>query len=82
MKKIKIVAVAIPILFCLTGCVTVEVPEDDTCFRYIDYKGEEHYMNYQTNNCFVSKGCMLCRDGETRKQVVEYEITKCPKEDK
>lgn len=77
MKKLLLI---VPVLFLLTGCVTITIP-DDTCYRYIDYNGEEHYMNYHSNNCGASYGNMYCRIRDKRIQVLEYDVVECPVEE-
>lgn len=77
----KILLLIVPTIF-LTGCVSVTVPEDNSCYRYIDYQYKEHYMDYQKNRCFISSGQMACVDGEITRKVVEFEIMECPKENK
>ncbi len=78
MKKILLI---ISLILCLTGCVSATVPEDNSCYRYIDYKGEEHFTDYHSNYCSMSNGNYFCKDGEKRIKVLEFEIVECPKEE-
>ena len=77
MKKILIV----PVLFLLTGCADVTTVPENTCYRYVDYKMEEHYMDYDDNFCGSSYGHKHCRDGKKHIDVYEYEFIVCPVEE-
>lgn len=78
MKKIITFSIQIFIFLLMTGCVTVTSYSDNTCYRYIDYNGEEHYMDYHSNNCGASYGNMYCRIHDKRIQVLEYDVVACP----
>lgn len=75
----KIILLILPSIF-LTGCVYIKVPDDNACYRYIDYKNEEYIMSYQDNTCYISSGQLVCKDEEKRVRVQEFEIIECPKE--
>lgn len=80
MKKIILIFAVL----LLSGCITVTSYPENTCFRYIDYKGEEHYMDYHKseNNCYAHNGMLRCYDDEKTIKVNEYEIVECPVEEK
>ena len=77
MKKIILILAVL----LMTGCVTITTIPDNRCYRYVDYTGEEHYMDYHTNNCGFSYGLMYCRVNDKRIQVTEYEMVACPVEE-
>lgn len=77
MKKILLI---VPILF-LTGCVSVEVPGDNDCYRYIDYAGSENYMDWHSNLCQTEGAELFCREDGKVFKVSEYERVECPKEE-
>lgn len=69
-----------PVLFLLTGCVEVTTDHDNRCYRYVDYKMEEHYMDYDDNVCGVRSGIRYCHDDKKYVTVFEYELVTCPTE--
>lgn len=75
MKKILIV----PVILLLTGCVSVSVEDtENTCYRYIDYKGDEHIVPYKENYCTTTRGGLFyCHDGDKYITAVEYEKIEC-----
>lgn len=73
----KLILLAIPVLL-LTGCVSVKIIDENSCYRYVDYKGEENYMNSDINTCYTNRGAMFCKENGRKFQVFEYELTKCP----
>lgn len=77
----KTILMLILSVLCLTGCVSVEITKDNTCYRYVDYKNEEHFMNYQGNDCYTSYGNMYCANNKKRVKVYEYEKVECPKKE-
>lgn len=65
----------------LTGCVEVNTVPENSCWRYVDYKMEEHYMDYDDNYCGNSYGSRYCHDGKKYIDVHEYELIECPIEE-
>lgn len=79
MKKIILIFAVL----LMTGCVEVTTVPENRCYRYVDYKMEEYYIDYDDNFCGSSSGMMRCRDNKKTIQVVEFEIVACPvKEEK
>lgn len=80
MKKVISLILQISLL---TGCVSVEVNDSNKeyCYRYVDYKNEEHIMTYDDNNCYFSSGQIICKNNELYVRVMEFEKIECSEEE-
>lgn len=79
MKAIKLMSLVLPVIL-LTGCVSVEVVEENECYRFVDYQNEEHYITLEGGHCSQAYGNLTCSDGTHIYKVNEFEYVECPAE--
>ena len=79
MKAIKLMLLMLPVIL-FTGCVSVEVVEENECYRFVDYQNAEHYITLENGDCSQAYGNLTCSDGAHTYKVNEFEKIECPAE--
>jgi hypothetical protein len=78
---LDVILSVVTFLLILTLFLVSKTPKDNSCYRYVDYTGNENYMDWHGNLCQTEGAELFCREDGKMFKVSEYERTECPKEE-